>query len=74
MVWYNLPLLLWVFFLMTGVHTGEFMGIPPTGKHVVCRFASFDKVVDGKIVSSEIFPDMLGLFVQLGVMEPPKGF
>jgi len=60
--------------LTLGVHTGEFMGIPPTGKHVCVRFAAFNKIVDGKIVESEIFMDVAGLLVQLGVMPPPKGF
>jgi predicted ester cyclase len=49
------------------------MGIPATGKHVVIRFATFDRIVDGKMVSSEVFMDMVSLMVQLGVMEPPKG-
>jgi predicted ester cyclase len=50
------------------------MGIPPTGKHVVCRMATFDRIIDGKIVSSEVFMDTAGLLIQLGVMPPPKGF
>src|SRR5947207_9872889 len=60
--------------LMLGVHTGEFMGIPPTGKRVSVRFAAFNKIVNGKIVESEVFMDAAGLLVQLGVMPPPKGF
>ena len=50
------------------------MGIPATGKHVVVRFAAFDKIVDGKMVSGEILQDTVSLLIQLGVMEPPKGF
>lgn len=49
------------------------MGIPPTGKHVVVRFAAFDRVINGKMVSGEIMQDTASLLVQLGVMEPPKG-
>lgn len=60
--------------LILGTHTGEFMGIPPTGKHVVVRFAFFDKVVDGKMVSGEILMDTASLLIQLGVMQPPTGF
>jgi predicted ester cyclase len=59
--------------LTKGVHTGTFMGIPPTGKSVVVRMATFDRVVDGKIVSSEVIMDTAGLLIQLGVMEPPTG-
>ena len=57
--------------LMGGVHTGEFMGIKPTGKRVKVRMATFDRVVDGKIVSSEVFMDTASLLIQLGVMQPP---
>jgi hypothetical protein len=59
--------------LTKGVHTGTFMGIPPTGKRVVVRMATFDRVIGGKIVSSEVIMDMAGLLIQLGVMEPPTG-
>jgi predicted ester cyclase len=55
-----------------GIHTGDFIGIPPTGKSVVGRFAAFDRIVDGKLVSSEVFLDVASLLIQLGVMEPPK--
>jgi predicted ester cyclase len=48
------------------------MGIPPTGKSVVGRSASFDRIEGGKIVSSEVFFDVAGILVQLGAMQPPK--
>jgi predicted ester cyclase len=57
-----------------GIHTGEFMGIPPTQKRVCVRFAAFDKIVNGKITEGEVFMDVAGLLVQLGVLPPPKGF
>lgn len=60
--------------MILGDHTGEFMGIPATGKHVVVRFAAFDRVIGGKMVSGEIIQDTVSLLIQLGVMEPPKGF
>jgi predicted ester cyclase len=60
--------------LILGIHTGEFMGIKPTGKKVCVRMAFFDRIVDGKAVSAEFFFDLFSLFVQLGVLEPPKGF
>ena len=50
------------------------MGVPPTGKSVVGRFASFDRIEGGKVVSSEVFMDVAGILIQLGVMEPPKSF
>ena len=60
--------------LIVGTHTGEFMGIPPTGKHVCVRMSAFDRIVDGKLVSSEVIMDIASLLVQLGVMPPPQGF
>ena len=57
-----------------GVHTGEFLGVPPTGKSVVGRFVAFDRSEGDKVVSSEVFLDVAGLLIQLGVMPPPKGF
>ena len=50
------------------------MGVPATGKSIVGRFAAFDRIVDGKLVSSEIFMDVPSLLIQMGAMEPPKGF
>jgi len=49
------------------------MGIAPTGKPVVCRMATFDKVVGGKLVESEVIMDLASLLIQLGVMQPHKG-
>jgi steroid delta-isomerase-like uncharacterized protein len=34
----------------TGTHTGEYMGVPPTGRTVVVTGAAFIKHADGKIV------------------------
>jgi steroid delta-isomerase-like uncharacterized protein len=34
----------------TGTHTGEFMGVPPTGRTVVVSGAAFIKHADGKIL------------------------
>jgi predicted ester cyclase len=59
--------------LMLGVHTSESMGIPPTGKRVYVRLAAFNKIIERKIVETEVFMDVASLLVQLGVMPPPKG-
>ena len=50
------------------------MGVPATGKPIVGRFAAFDRIVDGKLVSSEVFMDVTSLLIQIGAMEPPKAF
>ncbi|RMD94364.1 MAG: polyketide cyclase [Alphaproteobacteria bacterium] len=48
-------------------HSGEFMGVPPTGKRVEIRYMDFWKVVDGKIVDNWVMVDFAGVLAQLGV-------
>lgn len=54
-----------------GVHTGELIGVPATGKEVTTTGISMARIVDGKIkeVWSEF--DALGMLQQLGAMEAP---
>ena len=40
-----------------GNHSGEFMGIPATGKRIEIRYMDFWKVVDGKIVDNWVSVD-----------------
>jgi predicted ester cyclase len=49
------------------VHSGEFMGVPPTGKRVVIRYMDFWKVSDGKIVDNWVMVDFPDVLRQLGV-------
>ena len=55
----------------TGTHTGEFMGIPPTGRTV--RFAGVDMgtLQDGKAHHHWSGADTLGMLQQLGVVPGP---
>jgi predicted ester cyclase len=55
------------------VHSGEFMGIAPTGKRVEIRYMDFWKVVDGKIVDNWVMVDFPSVMQQLGV-DPFNGF
>lgn len=48
-------------------HSGEFMGIAPTGKRVEIRYMDFWKVVDGKIVDNWVSVDFPHVMQQLGV-------
>ena len=53
------------------VHTGEFMGIAPTGKRVEIRYMDFWKVDDGKIStigSWSIFPTLCDNSVSIRLM------
>lgn len=48
-------------------HSGEFMGIAPTGKRVEIRYMDFWKVRDGKIVDNWVMVDFPHVMRQLGV-------
>ena len=48
-------------------HSGEFMGIAPTGKRVEIRYMDFWKVVDGKVVDNWVMVDFPHVMRQLGV-------
>lgn len=53
-------------------HTGEFMGIAPTGKQVTITGISILRIVGGKIVEEWGEMDTLGMLQQLGAL-PPHG-
>ena len=55
-----------------GKHTGELMGIAPTGKQTAVPGIIITRWVDGKEVETWEMLDMLGLMQQLGVV-PPMG-
>ena len=48
-------------------HSGEFMGIAPTGKKVEIRYMDFWKVEDGKITDNWVMVDFPHVMAQLGV-------
>jgi predicted ester cyclase len=51
-----------------GTHTGELMGIPPTGRKVLVSGTAIDRFENGQSVEHwEIF-DQVGLMQQLGVI------
>jgi len=56
----------------TGTHKGEFMGIPPTGKHATVTDISIYRFADGKLVEDWASADFLGLLQQLGAIPSPK--
>lgn len=49
------------------VHSGDFMGIPATGKQVEIRYMDFWKVEHGKIVDNWVMVDFPFVLAQLGV-------
>jgi predicted ester cyclase len=56
----------WTYKTFSAVHTGEFMGIAPTGKTVTIDAIDIMRVVDGKIVEHWAVQDVWGLMRQLG--------
>jgi predicted ester cyclase len=48
-------------------HSGEFMGIAPTGKQVEIRYMDFWRVKDGKIIDNWVMVDFPHVLQQLGV-------
>lgn len=56
--------------ILTGTHTGEFLGYPPTGKKVKVHGMSLDHLKDGVVVSGCDGWDALGFRQQLGIIPP----
>ena len=57
---------------VTGTQQGQFMGIPPTGKHSTVTGITISRIADGKIVEERSNWDALGMLQQAGVV-PPMG-
>jgi steroid delta-isomerase-like uncharacterized protein len=55
-----------------GTHTGEFQGIPATGKQFMTTGIQIIRIADGKIAEAWSQPDTLGLLQQLGVVPIPE--
>lgn len=55
-----------------GMHRGDFVGIPATGRDVTMEGISIHRVVDGKIVEHWAQVDDVALLGQMGVL-PPLG-
>ena len=54
---------------LSGTHTGNFMGIPATGKHVEFTGIYIARIADGKIVEHWGEEDGVSLLMQLGVLK-----
>ena len=56
----------WVRLATSGGHTGEYRGLPATGRRWTNRGVSFLRFADGRIVESSGLFDVLNLVTQLG--------
>jgi len=54
-----------------GTHTGELMGIAPTGKEVTVSGMTISRLAGGKIAEEWELMDVLGMLVQLGAVPQP---
>jgi steroid delta-isomerase-like uncharacterized protein len=53
-------------------HTGEYQGIPPTGKQFSLTGIDIDRIANGKVVECWPIADELGVLQQLGVIPAPE--
>ena len=53
---------------ITAIHSGEFMGVPPTNRQITVQGIIIDRFVDGKVVEAWESMDMYGLMTQLGAL------
>ena len=59
----------WAHFKFTGIHTGEYLGIAPTGKKMKAEMVDIFCMVDGKAAEVWEVADLLDFLKQLGVIE-----
>jgi predicted ester cyclase len=51
-----------------GTHTGDFFGMPPTGRRMTLRVVDFVRVEGGKVAENWSITDPMGTMQQLGVI------
>ena len=58
-------------FTLTCVHTGDFMGIPPSGKRLTLTGLTLGRIANGQIIEDWEGADWLGWQQQLGIIPEP---
>jgi len=59
-------------YTVAATHTGNFYGIPATGRHVEMPGISIYRIKEGKLSEAWVQYDQLGLMQQLGVIPAPS--
>jgi predicted ester cyclase len=57
--------------VMSGKHTGEFMGVPPTGNQLNVPLSDYFRIANGKIAEHWGVMDSGAMLMQLGVVQMP---
>ena len=56
---------------VTGTHTGEFLGVPPTNRSVDFIGMTMARIVDGRVLEGWNSYDFMSMYQQLGI-DPPQ--
>lgn len=56
-----------------GRHTGELLGIPPSGNEVTMTGVVIYRIAGDRLIERWGLSDLFGLFVQMGAVQPPGG-
>jgi steroid delta-isomerase-like uncharacterized protein len=59
----------WIRITYTGTHTGEFMGVAPTGKNVTMKGVDIYRIENGKLIEYWHVSDQMHFNIQLGLIE-----
>jgi steroid delta-isomerase-like uncharacterized protein len=59
----------WVRLTYSATHTGEYLGLAPTGKKITTMLIAIYRIVNGKIVEGRFFADQLAFLKPLGAIE-----
>ena len=59
----------WVLLTYTATHTGEWLGLAPTGNKITTMNVDIYRIVNGKIAERQNVTDNMRLFKPLGVIE-----
>jgi steroid delta-isomerase-like uncharacterized protein len=54
--------------VVTGVHTGDFMGMPPTGRSISIGAINIHRLAGGQVIEQWVNSDALGMLQQLGAI------
>ncbi|PKX91233.1 ester cyclase [Aspergillus novofumigatus IBT 16806] len=57
-------------FTLRGSHEGQFFGVPASGKKIQAQAMNIYRFTDGMIVEETGLPDLFGIMLQIGAVNP----